>query len=129
MKAGDNFQPLPTERYGLQVNYDPVSSTTSARVAVADLVFVHGIGSSARGAWTHRVSEAFWPEWLPKEDGLENVRISTFGYIADWANLFKVQNILGIAGFARQLLAAVENHYVETTKVRCLSFPTCAHGY
>jgi hypothetical protein len=130
--------PIPS-KFGLQILHDPleiaaareeslqpgVSSSAVASneplPALIDVIFVHGLGGSSRGTWTHPESGGFWPEWLQEKSGLENVRISTFGYDANWGNITAPSNGLGIADFARQLLDALDLHYVNYGNVRSLS--------
>ena len=80
---------------------------------LVNIIFVHGLGGSSKGTWTHSETQSFWPEWLPEKNGLENVRIATFGYDANWSNITAPSNALGIADFAMQLLDALDLHYTE----------------
>ena len=89
------------------------------RPALIDVIFVHGLGGSSRGTWTHPKS-GFWPTWLPEKSGLENVRISTFGYDANW-DIRKPHNELGIADFSRELLGELDLHYGRYGDVYSLS--------
>jgi len=98
---------------GLWVFYPtetPVASSSNQLLPLADIIFVHGLGGRARDTWVSPRTRTFWPEWLPTEKGLSNIRLSTFGYKADFDNFFEGQNMLGIPGFAAQLLAAVYRH-------------------
>lgn len=65
------------------------------------------------GTWTH--PNGFWPvwlyEWLSERKKLDNVRIATFGYDADYRNVLGPRNLLGIQDFARQLLDGVDLLY------------------
>lgn len=51
-----------------------------------DIVFVHGLGGKSQKTWTKdKKPQLFWPkEWLPKEEGMKNARILTFGYDANF---------------------------------------------
>jgi pimeloyl-ACP methyl ester carboxylesterase len=51
---------------------------------LANIIFIHGLGGASIRTWCHQKNPAFlWPQkWLPKEQGMENVRIYTFGYSA-----------------------------------------------
>jgi hypothetical protein len=80
-----------------------------------DVIFVHGLGGSSHGTWTHPKS-GFWPTWLQEGNCLENVRISTFGYDANW-DPTKRGNALGTADFARKLLTALDLHYTKFENV------------
>ena len=61
----------------------------------------------------HDEIKEFWPLWLPEEKGLENTRISSFGYDANWNPITEARNILDISGFAGQLLDSMQLHYHE----------------
>lgn len=105
----DGFSTVPRKsKQFLDIIYDP-QKEPSPRAAIADLIFVHGLGSCSRGAWTYEPNDAFWPEWLAEEEGLTDVRISTFGYLSDWKEFYKATNTLGIDGFAKQLLFALDS--------------------
>lgn len=80
-------------------------------------MFVHGLGGSATGTWTHPTSKGFWPTWLPEEKGLQNVRILTFGYDANWNPITGGRTVLDIPSFAGQLLDAMELHYHRNGEV------------
>ncbi|KAF2793172.1 hypothetical protein K505DRAFT_375515 [Melanomma pulvis-pyrius CBS 109.77] len=85
---------------GLTVIHEP-----SKEEAIADLVFVHGLGGGSRATWTKGGDpNLFWPqEWLPNEPGFENIRIHTFGYDAMWTR----QSTLNIFDFAQSLLSSL----------------------
>lgn len=88
---------------GLEVLTEPAS----LQKPVIDIIFVHGLGGSRRGTWKVNPDDTnFWPEWLPKAEGLEQTRVSTFGYDAKWDNIWK-KNELDISAFAGQLLDAL----------------------
>ena len=76
-----------------------------------ELIFVHGLGGSAKETWTHANSNGFWPSWLHEDNRFDNVRISTFGYDANFKNVLAPQNALGIADFAKQLLDSLDLHF------------------
>ncbi|KAF2759829.1 WD40 repeat-like protein [Pseudovirgaria hyperparasitica] len=67
-----------------------------------DLVFVHGLGGTAKRTWSYNRDVAnFWPSWLALEDYLNDYRVFTFGYNAD----FRGGSInLNIIDFAKDLL-------------------------
>ena len=93
--VGDTKDPFP---YRLEVLYEP--KTTPANLI--QVVFVHGLNGSKRGTWTHS-NKHFWPNWLPGEKGMEEVRIATFGYNSS-TNVLKPNTNLSIPTFANQLL-------------------------
>ena len=121
-----------TERsFGLKVLYEPragnasvTQSSTPERTKTVSIVFVHGLGGSARDTWTHAESKTFWPLLLHEEDGLDNIRILTFGYDADFGNVMKPKNVLEIAGFAKQLLEGLDLHYHKYGDVGSLCYAT-----
>ena len=76
-----------------------------------NVVFVHGLGGSATETWTHCPSNTFWPTLLYEDDRFANTRISTFGYDANFRNIFAPKNTLDISDFAKQLLDALDLHY------------------
>lgn len=82
-----------------------------------DIIFVHGLGGSARGTWTHPETKEFWPEWLFQMNSIRNIRIYTFGYDSAWEKLWAPRNYLGIRGFAHQLIDSLILHYEENGDV------------
>ena len=54
--------------YGLNTLFEPLES------AIADLVFVHGLGGGSRSTWTKSLDPLlYWPqEWLPQDPGFED---------------------------------------------------------
>lgn len=85
---------------GLTTLFEPTG------VAIADVVFVHGLGGGSRSTWTKSGDPSlFWPLWLPQNPGFQNVRIHTFGYkYSD----FKT-NLLTMHDFARSLLSSIQD--------------------
>lgn len=71
-----------------------------------DLVFVHGLGGTARKTWCKdRDLSMFWPkEWLPYEQGMEAVRIMSYGYNAHFSSRANKDSVLNISDFAKDLL-------------------------
>ena len=98
--AGQSSDP-PPDHLGLKVVHEPTASPDDK--SCTNIVFVHGLGGSAKGTWTLE-PDSFWPAWLPKVRGLENCRIMTFGYDADWNKIWKPNNVLDISDFGDQLL-------------------------
>jgi len=96
------------EHLGLKVRHEPNGETN---VKTVSIVFIHGLGGSASETWTHSSSRVFWPTLLHGDDRFANARISTFGYDANFKNIFAPNNVLGIPDFAKQLLDALDLHY------------------
>ena len=86
---------------GLNTLYNPPSS------AVADLVFVHGLGGGSKSTWTKTEDlSLYWPqEWLPKDAGFQDVRIHSFGYNSNWEK----ESTLNIHDFAKSLLGSIQD--------------------
>jgi hypothetical protein len=87
---------------GLNTLFDP------SKPAIADLVFVHGLGGGSKKTWMKGNNpSSCWPQdWLPKDDSFQNVRIHSFGYNSNWRNK---ENVFGIPDFAKALLADIQN--------------------
>ena len=87
--------------FGLNTLFDPSIS------AVADLVFVHGLGGGSRSTWTKSLDTSlYWPqEWLPKDIGFQDVRIHSFGYNSNWEK----ESTLNIHDFAKSLLGSIQD--------------------
>lgn len=98
--------------FGLNTLYVP-----QGRSAIADLVFVHGLGGGSRSTWTHSGDPAlYWPSaWLPQDDGFQDVRVHSFGYDSNWGK----ESILSVHDFANALLVSVLDcpHIPRTEKV------------
>jgi len=105
---GASTSSLPKQYIGLHIVHEPKTQTQ-----VISIVFVHGLGGSARETWTHSPSKIFWPTLLHGDDRFANARISTFGYDADFKNIFAAKNVLGIQDFAKQLLDGLDLYYDE----------------
>ena len=88
-------------RFGLSTLFDP------SIPAVADLVFVHGLGGGSRSTWTKSLDKSlYWPqEWLPKDAGFQDVRIHSFGYNSNWEK----ESTLNIHDFAKSLLGSIQD--------------------
>lgn len=101
--------------FGLNALYVPPCASP-----IADLIFVHGLGGGSRSTWTHSGDPAlYWPlEWLPHDDGFQDVRIHSFGYDSNWGK----ESILSVHDFANALLVSILDcpHISRTEKV-CLS--------
>jgi len=97
-----------SEHLGLNIFPKGSNSTDSERGGVGrtNIIFVHGLGGEAMDTWSYGRSKIFWPGWLPNVPGLEQVRVMTFGYNADWARIWKSNNVLDLSDFALQLPTA-----------------------
>lgn len=105
-----------------QLGLEVLAEPASLQNPVIDIIFVHGLGGSRRGTWKLDTKDTTsWPEWLPKAEGLDQTRVSTFGYDAEWDNLWK-ENILDISAFAQQLLDALRRHHKKYEKVSACTF-------
>ena len=79
-----------------------------------DLVFVHGLGGTSVGTWSHeRVSSFFWPPWLADDTVLSSCRTFTFGYNAAFATQY---SSAGILDFAKDLLFRMRMFSGDTTE-------------
>jgi len=84
---------------GLTIVHEPKT------IPPLDIIFVHGLGGTSRATWSKgHDPEYFWPgQWLPLEPEIQNARILSFGYDAN----FKASGAApttGIADFAKSLL-------------------------
>lgn len=96
-----------TSPLGLTTVYDP-----APRNAIVDIIFIHGLGGSSRKTWSDSSRPgSFWPQdWLPFEQGFEDVRVHSFGYRADWGKKWQQESILNIHDFAESLIGGLRNH-------------------
>ena len=78
-----------------------------AEDAVADLVFVHGLGGGSRSTWTKSANpELYWPQtWLPEDELFRGTRIHSFGYDSNWDK----ESTLNIHDFAKALLGSIQD--------------------
>ncbi|OBT61062.1 hypothetical protein VE03_09488, partial [Pseudogymnoascus sp. 23342-1-I1] len=70
-------KPPTKDPLGLKVLYRPLGEHK------VDIVFVHGLNGGSQKTWSkdHNLDN-FWPlKWLPSEAGINEARISTFGYV------------------------------------------------
>ena len=84
--------------FGLQVIYQP------EHVAPLDIVFVHGLGGHFRNTWCKNHNPSlFWPAlWLPQEPHVQQARILSFGYNANYGA--GARSTSNINDFAKELL-------------------------
>lgn len=86
----------------------PLGLTTLSEpsgLAIADLIFVHGLNGGSKSTWTKLSDPAvFWPQQMLQEDAaFQDVRIHSFGYNSDLGK----QSILNIHDFSRALLGSL----------------------
>ena len=89
---------------------------------LVDFIFVHGLGGGSRKTWSKSTNlYHYWPkEWLPRDPDFKNVRVSSFGYAADWGE--KKDSVLDIGDFARSLLGEIkENPEIRKDDVSSIS--------
>jgi hypothetical protein len=103
--------------YGLNRLEDPIPVPGDPSNDVVDIIFVHGLGGSARKTWTHAQSKQCWPLWLYRHKHIDNIRLFTFGYDATWEKIWAPRNSLGIKDFAHQLLDCLNLHYAFSGNV------------
>ena len=125
-QADDKNAEVKNSMFGIQPVEYPLGSDQLSDVSSipkepspVDIIFVHGLGGSAKGTWTHPDTKGFWPSWLFQLQGMKNVRIFTFGYDSGWEKIWKPRNYLGIQEFARQLIDCLDLHYKKDGNV-CL---------
>ncbi|KFY91851.1 hypothetical protein V500_04438 [Pseudogymnoascus sp. VKM F-4518 (FW-2643)] len=84
---------------GLKVIHRPLGDRR------VDIVFVHGLGGSSRMTWSkNRNLDFFWPlKFLPFEQDINEARISTFGYNANFRP-GSGKNKMSVLDFAKDLL-------------------------
>jgi hypothetical protein len=85
--------------FGLELLHEPAIRPANP----VQIIFVHGLGGSKRGTWTHAKTRGFWPAWLKEHPGLDKVRVATFGYNSA-VNPLAPNTNLSIPIIARQLL-------------------------
>jgi hypothetical protein len=87
-----------------------------SRAVPIQIIFLHGLGGSKRGTWTHAETNWFWPERLASEKGFDGVRIALFGYDANFS-ITERNTIHSIRTFADQLLVALDQLRYRTKPV------------
>ncbi|KAK2853297.1 hypothetical protein FQN49_005207 [Arthroderma sp. PD_2] len=77
---------------------------------LVDFIFVHGLGGGSRKTWSFSPDpKHYWPkEWLGDDPEFRQVRIHSFGYRADWAEMG--ESVLNIHDFGNSLLREVEGN-------------------
>ncbi|CAD6587074.1 MAG: hypothetical protein ASARMPRED_002985 [Alectoria sarmentosa] len=99
--AGDQPSEDGKGPFGLNTLFEPEI------LAIADLVFVHGLGGGSKSTWTKSNDPSlYWPKaWLPQDPGFQDVRIHSFGYNSNWGD----ESILNIHDFAKALLGSLQD--------------------
>ncbi|XDG07500.1 hypothetical protein ABKA04_007115 [Annulohypoxylon sp. FPYF3050] len=93
------FEASTKDPLGLKVVHRPSGQR------LVDIIFVHGLGGSSRMTWSHdRNPDFFWPlKFLPHEPDINEARILTFGYNADFRPGSN-KNKMSVLDFAKDLL-------------------------
>ncbi|KAL2124979.1 hypothetical protein VTJ04DRAFT_1344 [Mycothermus thermophilus] len=104
LKDASKVSPPYENRIGLIPLYTP---NPEEHPTVADLVFVHGLNGGSFSTWSKGGDpDCYWPrQWLPCEDGFQDVRIHAFGYPAAATR----ESVLNIRDMAQSLLAALHD--------------------
>jgi len=95
---------------GLRILHEPKENAVMPNQKTVEIIFVHGLGGSAIGTWSHGRTKGFWLTWLAEEHGFANARIGTFGYDSNFSAT-TTGNCMGIPGFVDQLLDEINLHY------------------
>lgn len=82
--------------------------------AALDIVFVHGLRGDSIRTWSH--AQVCWPRDLLKID-LDNVRIMSWAYDAQIANLKGSASQASVFGNAETLLSDLSNERLESAEV------------
>lgn len=119
--AGDQSSEDGKGPFGLNTLFDPENP------AIADLVFVHGLGGGSKSTWTKSNNPSlYWPkEWLPQDPAFQDVRIHSFGYNSNWTD----ESILNVHDFAKALLGSIQDCPLipRNTNVRVKRFNFRSH--
>ncbi|KAI2472267.1 hypothetical protein F4781DRAFT_428518 [Annulohypoxylon bovei var. microspora] len=104
------FEASSKDPLGLKVVHRPVGQR------LVDIIFVHGLGGSSRMTWSHdRNPDFFWPlKFLPLEPDINEARILTFGYNADFRP-GSGKNKMSVLDFAKDLLFDLKHAQDEST--------------
>jgi hypothetical protein len=106
--ASTSGRSTPVHDFGLEV----LQELGDGCETPIQIIFLHGLGGSKRGTWTHDPSGECWPLWLRNEKGFESVRLALFGYDANM-NVAAPNTNLNVRIFANQLLFDMEQlHYL-----------------
>lgn len=112
---------------GLTTQYEPQARAPVS--AVADVVFIHGLGGGSRKTWSYSNQlDHYWPRtWLPADPDFANVRIHAFGYETNWGS--HAHHVLDIDTSAQLLLNALRNHpAISKTRTRVILVGHCTGG-
>ncbi|KAL4970910.1 WD40 repeat-like protein [Aspergillus stella-maris] len=80
----------------------------AATEPIIDFIFLHGLGGGSRKTWSKTSNPYhYWPkEWLSRDPEFTRVRVHSFGYKANWAELQR--SFLTIHDFAQSLLNEIQ---------------------
>lgn len=99
------------EPFGLEVLQELGDGETPIQI-----IFLHGLGGSKKGTWTHQRTGECWPFWLRNEEGFEGVRLALYGYDAN-INVAAPNTNLNVRLFANQLLFDIGQLHYRTRPV------------
>ena len=79
-------------------------------MAIADIIFVHGLAGGSVSTWTRSQDpNSFWPErWLGTDPAFERVRIHTYGYDASWGK--RKKSPLDVHAYGQALIEELQSH-------------------
>ncbi|KAM0804164.1 hypothetical protein BDR22DRAFT_885950 [Usnea florida] len=104
------------QNLGIKVLYD------GGAEACVDIVFVHGLTGNAYDTWLHKETGVHWPSDLLKHD-LPDTRILSYGYDADFVNLWKPASISRLSNHAENLVRGLVRKRDQTgTETRKIFF-------
>jgi len=90
---------------GLKVLVSP-SATSRLDPPIIDVVLIHGLGGSPRKTWRHS-GGSFWPLWIPEHPGMENTRVTLYGYDSNVSR----RGTLHIGDFGDRFLEDLIDHW------------------
>ena len=96
----------------------------------ADIIFVHGLGGTAKRTWSwNRDVAYFWPGWLAEENGISAHRIFTYGYNSNFKGAGTNLNIIDFAkDLLFQMLVFSSKHGEDRARIGQLPIIFVAHS-
>lgn len=86
---------------------------------IVDIIFIHGLGGSARRSWSWEHNpDFFWPSWLCSDPQLARARVHTFGYAAGISGPSSAMNI---HDFAKDFLFKMKHAFVQGSVIGSVS--------